>query len=111
MLENGAPGRVKAEQRVRVQTSRFPHRLPFCLAPILVVRMLLPTARKRTAFSARWPGLVVIPTRVKADSFRGFQTGASQILWGEQEVRHAARNCTSPGLRRGPALGLSESDP
>jgi hypothetical protein len=40
----------------------------------------------------------VIPTRVKADSFRGFQTGASQILWGEQEVRHAARDCTSSGL-------------
>src|SRR4051794_25444184 len=40
----------------------------------------------------------VIPTRVKADSFRGFQTGASQALWGEQEVRHAARDCTSSGL-------------
>src|SRR3954449_4498235 len=57
------------------------------------------------------PREFLIPTRVKADSFRGFQTGASQILWGEQEVRHAARDCTSSGLRRGPALGLSESDP
>src|SRR3954463_11916901 len=38
----------------------------------------------------------LIPTRVKADSFRGFQTGASQTLWGEQEVRHAARDCASP---------------
>jgi hypothetical protein len=26
-------------------------------------------------------GRRVIPTRVKADSFRGFQTGASQTLW------------------------------
>src|SRR3954453_14073779 len=40
----------------------------------------------------------LIPTRVKADSFRGFQTGASQTLWGEQEVRHAARDCPSSGL-------------
>ena len=39
-----------------------------------------------------------IPTRVKADSFWGFQTGASQTLWWRTEVRHAARDCTSSGL-------------
>src|SRR3954471_20866564 len=73
-------------------------------------RLPSPLRGGRTRLKAE-PGGGVIPTRVKADSFRGFQTGASQILWGEQEVRHAARDCTSSGLRRGPALGLSESDP
>src|SRR3954465_1414855 len=41
---------------------------------------------------------LVIPTRVKADSFWGFQSGASQIPWCEQEVRHAGRDCASRGL-------------
>src|SRR5215218_2292676 len=35
-----------------------------------------------------------IPIRVKADSFRGFQTRASQTPWQRTEVRHAARDCT-----------------
>src|SRR3954470_25021917 len=46
----------------------------------------------------------VIPTRVKADSFRGFQTGASQILWRRtggspcgQEL-HFARTMTRPSF-------------
>src|SRR4051812_12225525 len=48
--------------------------------------------------------VAVIPTRVKADSFRGFQTGASQILWRRtggspcgQEL-HFARTMTRPSF-------------
>ena len=41
----------------------------------------------------------LIPARVKADSFWGFQSRSeSEFSEGEQEVRHAARDCTSSGL-------------
>src|SRR3954469_18475607 len=53
--------------------------------PLIIYSTVLQTNASRQAYRSWGTGaraaLTVIPTRVKADSFRGFQSSASQPLW------------------------------
>src|SRR3954463_5621853 len=87
---HGSPPRLMAHQPTRCSTTQEPQSESIARTPYDTYKALCEPNVKVQKPRPERPGFqsfirkgdqVVIPTRVKADSFRGFQTGASQIPW------------------------------